>query len=65
MHNSFNNENTLLDIPFMSEEVDNVLNKLKLGKAAGHDGVQVEHLKYGGPILRDWILQICNATTEL
>ena len=49
----------------MSEEVDSVLKKLKLGKAAGHDGVQAEHLKYGGPILRDWILQICNAITEL
>ena len=64
MHNSFNNEDCLLDVPFVSEEVDSVL-KLKLGKAAGHDGVQAEHLKYGGPILRDWILQICNAITEL
>ena len=65
MHNSFNNEDCLLDVPFVSEEVDSVLKKLKLGKAAGHDGVQAEHLKYGGPILRDWILQICNAITEL
>ena len=65
MCNSLNNENSLLDIPFASEEVDSALKKLKLGKAAGHDGVQAKHLKYGGPILRDWILQICNATAEL
>ena len=65
MLDSFNNENCLLDVPFVPEEVDSVLKKLKLGKAAGHDGVQAEHLKYGGPILRDWILQICNAITEL
>ena len=65
MHDSFNNEDYLLDVPFTSEEVDSVLKKLKLGKAAGHDGVQGEHLKYGGLILRDWILQICNAITEL
>jgi hypothetical protein len=65
MHDSFNNEDSLLDVPFTSEEVDSVLKKLKLGKAAGHDGVQAEHLKCGGLILRDWILQICNAITEL
>ena len=53
MRNSLNNENSLLDIPFALEEA---LKKLKLGKAAGHDGEQAEHLKYGGPILRDWIL---------
>ena len=53
MHDSFNNEDSLLDVPFTSEEVDSVLKKLKLGKAAGHDGVQAEHLKCGGLILRD------------
>ena len=50
MHDSFNNEDFLLDIPFMPEEIDSVLKKLKLGKAAGHDGVQTEHIKYGGLI---------------
>ena len=42
MHDSFNNEDSLLDVPFASEEVDSVLKKLKLGKAAGHDEVQAE-----------------------
>ena len=46
MLDSFNNEDCLLDVPFVPEEVDSVLKKLKLGKAAGHDGVQAEHLKY-------------------
>ena len=41
------------------------LRKLKLGKAAGHDGIRAEHLKYGGPMLRDWILQVCNAIVEV
>ena len=27
--------------------------------------MQAEHLKYGGPILRDWILQVCNAISVL
>ena len=56
---------TLLDVPFVSEEVDSVLRKLKLGKAAGHDGIRAEHLKYGGPMLRDCILQVCNAIVEV
>ena len=38
MHDSLNNED-LLDILFEPEEIDSVLKKLKLGKAAGHDGV--------------------------
>ena len=56
MLNSLDNEDSLLDVLFVSEEVDSVLRKLKLGKAAGHDGIRAEHLKYGGPMLRDWIV---------
>ena len=48
MHDSLNDED-LLDILFEPEEIDSVLNKLKLSKAAGHDGIQAEHIKYGGP----------------
>lgn len=64
MQVSLDNED-LLDILFEPEEIDSVLKKLKLGRAAGHDGVQAEHIKYGGPTLRNWILQICNAIVEL
>ena len=64
MLNSLDNEDYLFDVPFVAEEVDSVLKKLKLGKAAGHDGIKAEHLKYGGPTLRDWVLQICNAIVE-
>ena len=46
---SSGNEDTLLDVPFVSEEVDSVLKKLKLSKAAGHDGIQAEHLN-----MEDW-----------
>ena len=64
MLHSLDNEDYLFDVPFVLEEVESVLKKLKLGKAAGHDGVQSEHLKFGGPTLRDWVLQICNAIVE-
>ena len=65
MHASFENVDNILDVTFEPEEVDAVLRKLKCGKTAGHDGVQAEHLKYGGPILRDWILHVCNAISVL
>ena len=61
LHASFENVDNILDVTFEPEEVDAVLRKLKWGKAAGYDGVQADHSKYGGPILRDWILQVCNA----
>ena len=41
------------------------MRKLKLSKAARHDGIRAEHLKYGRPMLRDWILQVCNAIVEV
>ena len=44
---SLKNEDYLLDVPFCADEVDAVLKKLKSGKAAGHDLLQAEHLKYG------------------
>ena len=65
LHASFENVDNILDVTFEPEEVDAVLRKLKCGKTAGHDGVQAEHLKYGGPILRDWILHVCNAISVL
>ncbi len=59
------NEEILLDVPFTSEEVDDALKRLKSGKAAGHDMLQPEHLKYGGVALRIWVQQISNAIVEL
>ena len=46
MRDSHRNDNSLLDTPFLPEELDCVLKKLKSGKAAGHDGVQAEYLQY-------------------
>ena len=59
------NEDMVLDIPFTAEEVDNALRRLKSGKAAGHDMLQPEHLKYGGKAIRIWVQQISNAIVEL
>ena len=50
---------------FCSEEIDGALRKLKSGKSAGHDLLQLEHLKHGGEALKIWIQQVCNAIVEL
>ena len=45
---------SLLDLPmddftpFTEEEVDEAVQTLKLGKAAGPDGIEPEHLVFGG-----------------
>ena len=62
---SLENEETLLDVPFCSEEIEGALRKLKSGKSAGHDLLQPEHLKHGGEFLKIWIQQVCNAVVEL
>ncbi len=40
------------------------IRKLKLGKAPGPDGIKAEMLKYGGEIVVDWIMWICNLAWE-
>ena len=42
---SYKNAEMLLDVRFCAEEVAAAVKKLKLGKAAGPDGLLAEHLK--------------------
>ena len=65
MSEPFNNDDSILDVPFDAEEIDAILSELKFGKSAGHDSLQAEHLKYGGPTLRKWIHQICNYIVDV
>ena len=65
MSASLDNEDYPLDVPFCADGVNAVLRKLESGKAASHDLLQADHLKYGGPALRKWIEQICNAIIDL
>ena len=65
LHRSRENEDFVLDTPFTPEEIESVLRNLKLGKSAGYDQVQPEHLKYGGPALYIWIKHVANAIIEL
>ncbi len=45
-------------------EVMEAIRKLKLGKAPGPDGIIAEMLKYGGEIVVDWMMWICNLAWE-
>ena len=56
---------TILDIPFQQEELENALKKLRLKKSADHSGITAEHLRYGGQNLKLWLLQIMNAIAHL
>ncbi len=40
------------------------MQELKLGKAPGPDGITAEMLKYGGEIVVDWMIRICNLAWE-
>ena len=39
---------TVLDIPFIAEEIETAIKRLKVGKAGGDDDIQPEHIKFGG-----------------
>ena len=62
---SLGNEDMLLDVPFSAEEVAASVGRLKRGKAAGPDGLMVEHLKAGGEGMVIWLLNVLNAVVEL
>ena len=45
------NHDDIIDDDFTIEEIEASIKKLKPGKAEGIDGLQSEHLKFGGPLL--------------
>ena len=45
---SFGHNDLVLDTPIKIEEIENAVKKLMVGKAGGFDGIQPEHIKYGG-----------------
>ena len=52
-------------VPILTvNDVDNCIRKLKLGKAAGYDGITVEHLLYSHPILVVLTTFLFNACTQ-
>ena len=46
--------------PIKRREVRRAIGRLKMGKAAGADGITAEMLKFGGEVVVDWMQWICN-----
>ena len=59
------NHDDIIDDDFTIEEIEASIKKLKPGKAEGIEGLQSEHLKFGGPLLTLWLKQIFCAFIKL
>ncbi len=57
-------DSDILKSPITTEEVQEPCKSLKVGKAPGLDGIQPEHLKYGGPIMHIYLAKLFNIMTE-
>ena len=62
---SFDYSNYILEAPFEVEEIESVIRKLKCGKSGGADGLQPEHIKYGGHSITLWFQSIFNNISTL
>ena len=49
---------------FTTEEIDEALNHLKLGKAAGIDGIFTKMIKNFGPTIKSWVLSLLNKCAQ-
>ena len=61
-HNEYDN---VLDTTIGVEEVEFAIIKLKKGRTGGHDNISPEHLKFCGPILKNWLCQVYNRICQL
>ena len=59
------NQDFFLDTDITPEEVERVVKSLKSGKSGGADGLDPEHVKYGGPTLTSWMRHIFSAMVKL
>ena len=50
---------------FSVEEIEYAIRRLKRNRAGGPDNVSPEHIKYSGPIFKNWLCQICNHICRL
>ena len=62
---SFWNKEDILDTQIDVAEIEGALKTLKLGRSGGIDGLDPEHLYYGGEVLKLWLKKIFNRFTAL
>ena len=62
---SFLNEEKILDVEVCVEEIEVALKAVKLGKSGSGDGLDPEHIYYGGEILKVWLKKVFNRIIAL
>ena len=62
---SFTHEDQILDTDIVVEEIEDALKVLKLGRSKGADGLNSEHLLYGGTAVTLWLKKIFNTIISL
>ena len=62
---SLANEDSVLDVPFSTDEVSTTMKKIKRGKAPGPDNLMAEHLLEAGEAVVKWLTNIFNAIVSL
>ena len=62
---SFTFLNQILDFEVTDDEVESALSFLKLGRSKGADGLNAEHLLYGGKTVVLWLRKIFNSIISL
>ena len=62
---SFTNDDQILDFEVTDDEVESALSFLKLGRSKGADGLNAEHLLYGGKTVVRWLRKIFNSIISL
>ena len=58
-------EDFILDYDFTVDEIECALKHLKSNKSGGADGLDAEHLKFGGHIVVLWLKRILNGIIQL
>lgn len=57
---SYWNDDGILDTPIDVSEIEGALKTLKLGRSGGADGLDPEHVFFGGEVLKLWLKKIFN-----
>ncbi|XP_033756185.1 uncharacterized protein LOC117338930 [Pecten maximus] len=63
--NSFNNQNTICKKNIRFDELTKAIGDMKNGKAGGHDSIIVEHIRYGGTVLKKVLVILFNIIIDL
>ena len=62
---SYQENDNILDTPFIVEEIDAAIRHLKKNSSGGHDQLSPHNLLYSGPLVTNWICKMFNTILAL